>query len=125
MKSHFFILCDVNGCMASGELKLITVGSERVKDSPGQTCGLFDWATLSQSQNLVLFYYFKYFIFCVILIVSHALSCYPSSIPLPVDENNPNYEKGEFHLIQQLVKSLPNGTQVKQEVQYYTQCMGL
>ncbi|XP_031574791.1 paladin-like isoform X3 [Actinia tenebrosa] len=36
--------------------------------------------------------------------------------PIAMDENNPNYEKGEFRLIQQLVKSLPNGLKIKQEV---------
>ena len=33
-----------------------------------------------------------------------------------MDESNPNYEKGEFRLIQQLIKSLPNGLKIKQEV---------
>lgn len=40
----------------------------------------------------------------------------PSAIPTPMDENNPNLEKGEFRIIQQLVKNLPNGTQIKHEV---------
>ena len=44
------------------------------------------------------------------------LISYFSAIPIPVDENNPNYEKGEFRLIHHLVKSLPNGAQIKQEV---------
>ena len=39
-----------------------------------------------------------------------------SAIPTPLDENNPNYEKGEFRMILQLVKKLPNGRQIKQEV---------
>ena len=41
---------------------------------------------------------------------------FPSAIPMPMDENNPNLEKGEFRIIQQLVKNLPNGTQIKHEV---------
>ncbi|KAK3755838.1 hypothetical protein QZH41_013379 [Actinostola sp. cb2023] len=39
-----------------------------------------------------------------------------SQDPSPMDESNPNYEKGEFRLIQQLIKSLPNGLKIKQEV---------
>jgi hypothetical protein len=40
-----------------------------------------------------------------------------------MDENNPSYEKGEFRLIQQLVKSLPNGLKIKQEVKPYLQLL--
>ncbi|KAJ7379134.1 Paladin [Desmophyllum pertusum] len=52
------------------------------------------------------------------LITSHRTG-FPSeahTIPLPVNENNPNLEKGEFRLIQQLVKNLPSGRQIKHEV---------
>jgi len=35
---------------------------------------------------------------------------------MPVDENNPNLERGEFRIIQQLVKYLPGGKKIKQEV---------
>ncbi|RMX44573.1 hypothetical protein pdam_00002748 [Pocillopora damicornis] len=52
------------------------------------------------------------------LITSHRTG-FPTeahAIPTPMDENNPNLEKGEFRIIQQLVKNLPNGTQIKHEV---------
>ena len=45
-------------------------------------------------------------------------SSFLRAIPLPVNENNPNLEKGEFRLIQQLVKNLPNGRKIKNEVRY-------
>ena len=43
-------------------------------------------------------------------------SLFASHIPMPVDENNPNLERGEFRIIQQLVKYLPGGKKIKKEV---------
>ncbi|XP_077999424.1 paladin-like [Glandiceps talaboti] len=34
----------------------------------------------------------------------------------PINERNPNFEKGEFHIVQQLLEYLPNGPQIKHEV---------
>ncbi|XP_032236615.2 paladin isoform X3 [Nematostella vectensis] len=52
------------------------------------------------------------------LIMCHRTGFPPdaNTIPVLIDENRPNYEKGEFRIIQQLVRNLPNGSQVKQEV---------
>ncbi|XP_074608915.1 paladin-like isoform X1 [Acropora palmata] len=52
------------------------------------------------------------------LIISHRTG-FPSvaqSTPLALNENNPNLERGEFRIIQHLIKSLPNGRLIKQEV---------
>lgn len=52
------------------------------------------------------------------LIISHRTG-FPSvaqSTPLALNENNPNLERGEFRIIQRLIKSLPNGRLIKQEV---------
>ncbi|XP_068744690.1 paladin-like isoform X1 [Montipora capricornis] len=52
------------------------------------------------------------------LIMSHRTG-FPSSsqtTPLPSNENNPDLEKGEFRVIQQLIKYLPNGKRIKHEV---------
>lgn len=52
------------------------------------------------------------------LIISHRTG-FPSvaqNTPLALNENNPNLERGEFRIIQHLIKNLPNGRLIKQEV---------
>ncbi|XP_073241646.1 paladin-like isoform X3 [Porites lutea] len=53
---------------------------------------------------------------CLIMCHRTGFPAESHTIPLPVDENKPNLERGEFRLIQQLVKNLPNGRQIKHEV---------
>lgn len=38
-----------------------------------------------------------------------------SKTPFPINDQCPNYERGEYYAVQRLVKHFPDGLQIKQE----------
>ena len=57
------------------------------------------------------------------MLTTHADFCFLTNCrkkPYAINEKSPNFERGEFHVIQRLVSYLPKGLQVKQEVSIST-----
>ncbi|XP_070544590.1 paladin-like [Ptychodera flava] len=53
---------------------------------------------------------------CLVLSHKRGFPQEAHKVPYPVNDRNPNFERGEFHIIRLLLEYLPNGPKVKQEV---------